>query len=71
MSIEKKGWINHDYKNQIQLTYCTLIILLISYYSRSKCKSNRINDNFFIKREFAKCPYPIQIPAITNENLKQ
>lgn len=26
MSIEKKGWINHDYKNQIQLTYCTLII---------------------------------------------
>ena len=26
MSIEKKEWNNHDYKNQIQLTYCTLII---------------------------------------------
>ena len=32
MSIERKNWINYDYKNQIQLPDCTLIIY--SYHIR-------------------------------------
>jgi len=70
MSIEKKGWINHDYKNQIQLTYCTLIIY--SYHIIVDQSASQIESMIiFSSNVNLRMSYPIQIPAITNEYLKQ